>query len=75
MASFADPREVDWARWDGNLIWLPPYRSVSLGDDTPLPARGDRHYLELHLGGSWQIWAVTRTGNHQWTGARLLSGP
>ncbi len=74
MASFADPRAVDWARWDGNLVWLAPYRSVSLADDTPLPARGDRHFLELHLGGNWQLWAVTRTGT-RWTGALLLCGP
>jgi N-acetylmuramoyl-L-alanine amidase len=74
MSSFADARAVDWARWDGNLAWLAPYRSVPLADDTPLPARGDHHILELHAGGSWQLWAVTRAGT-QWTGALLLSGP
>ncbi len=74
MAAFADARAVDWARWDGNLVWLAPYGSVSLADDTPLPARGDRHLLELHVGGSWQLWAVTRTTT-QWAGALLLSGP
>jgi hypothetical protein len=74
MAGFADARDVDWALWDGNLAWLPPYRPDAFADDTPLPARGDRHILELHRGEAWQLWAVTRTGS-RWTGALLLGGP
>ena len=55
---------VDWARWDGNLLWLPPCRDGGVGGlwetGVPgMPGDGPGHTLEVRArDGSWRLVAL-----------------
>ena len=71
--------EVDWAEFDGNLIWSPlagrqAHRDLSNSSTTAvysldlkqgpgLPALGDRHTLEVHAGSKWELWLLEKSGS------------
>ena len=60
---------LDWARLDGNFFWQPVAAgrqgtavaapALSYLETPGLPALGPHHTVELHAGGSWQLWALS----------------
>ena len=74
-----DPRAVDWAELDGNLLWSPVPTREDMADPAdlfgnrpdPLDSSGepglpdllDRHTLEIQAGGERQLWLLERSGS------------
>ncbi len=78
-AGALDAATLDLVRLDGNLQWLPPYGPRSKSSvpswqtgDRGLPARGDRHVLELRAGSRWQLWTLDRSPSGDWHGRMFL---
>jgi N-acetylmuramoyl-L-alanine amidase len=67
--SFPAPDRIDWIRWDGNWLWIPPragasrQQAVSLYRAPGLPFRGGEHTLEIHARGEWQLWSLSKSGD------------
>jgi N-acetylmuramoyl-L-alanine amidase len=66
---------VDWAELDGNLMWSPlPGHTQGTHSSTEvdnsldsihgpgLPDLIDRHTLEIHARGAWQLWLLEKSG-------------
>jgi len=79
---FPPLERIDWIQLDGNFQWLPPRWGGTAGETVPLsaapptapglPCRGEEHFLEIHAGPSWQLWAFRRAPDRRVTLKKLL---